>query len=153
MHQIAVPPDARSLSTLDHIDYADAFVLHLDEAGERTAEQWARAILEDAPLSTRTALLSGWSMLGLKIGQIPSDGSVLGWQIRRAAHDFVLLGAGSRVGMPGELLVKRLEDGLLFDTFVQHGNIIARALWASVEATHVRVVRDLLDRFGRRLGR
>jgi hypothetical protein len=83
-------------------------------------------------------------MLGLRLG-LPGAGNVLGWQIRRSTDDFVLLGAGSRIGMPAQLLFTRQRDGLLFDTFVQHDNVVARRLWASVEATHVQMVRALLE--------
>lgn len=113
---------------------------------ERTAEQWARALLEDAPAATRTMLSSGWASLGLEHGRAGSDRSVLGWEIRRSTEDVVLLGAESRLGMPAELLVERRRDGLLFATFVEHGNPVARAIWAGVEPVHVPIVRRLLER-------
>jgi hypothetical protein len=53
--------------------------------------------------------------------------------------------------MPGELLLKKEDGALLFATFVAQRNLIARALWASVKALHVRVVRDILSRAARRL--
>ena len=76
---------------------------------------------------------------------------MLGWQIRASDADFVLLGADSRVGMPAELLLATRGDGLLFATFVRHDNAIARALWASIEATHVRTVRTVLELADRRI--
>lgn len=66
VRQVAVPPAARALSTLSRIDYEDAFLVDTGSDRERTAEQWARAILEDAPIIVRRALLSGWSALGLR---------------------------------------------------------------------------------------
>ena len=153
VRQIPVPPNARALSMLARVDYADAFLADVGSPGDRTAEAWARTVLEDSPPRVRTSLLSGWSMIGLKVGRVPAGRSVLGWEIRRSTPDFVLLGAGSRIGMPGELLFKREPDALLFDTFVQHGNLVARAVWASIQATHVRIVRDLLERASQRLAR
>jgi len=44
---------------------------------------------------------------------------------------FVVLAAGSRIGMPGELLFMREPGGLLFATFVQQKNCVARAVWAT----------------------
>jgi hypothetical protein len=88
--------------------------------------------------------VSGWSALGLKLAR--GRGSVLGWEVRRSTPDVVVLGAGSRIGMPGELLLVREPRGLLFATFVQHDNPVARKLWARVEATHVQVVRQVLAR-------
>jgi hypothetical protein len=140
VRQVAVPAAVRALSTLDRVDYADAFRVELEDVRSRTAEEWARAVLEDAPLAVRGQLLSGWSSLGLKVGR----GSVLGWHVRSSTPDVLLLGAGSRIGMPGELLFKRERHGLLFATFVRQGNPVARALWGRVERVHVATVRGLL---------
>jgi hypothetical protein len=140
VRQVPVPSEARARSTLSHIDYADAFVVDNEEGGERTAEEWLRAILEQAPLAVRGQLLSGWASLGLKLGR----GGVLGWPVRRSTPDVVLLGAGSRIGMPAELLLERRRGALLFCTFVQHDNAVARAAWAGVEPVHVPIVRRLL---------
>jgi hypothetical protein len=101
VRQVAVPPDARALSTLSHIDYEDAFLVDVPTR-EWTAEQFARAILDDAPISIRRAL------------------------------------------MTGELLFKRQQHTLLFATFVQQDNHLARATWAGVEPVHVQVVRYVL---------
>ena len=107
--------------------------------------------MEDAPASVRMRLLSAWSAIGLKVGLAGSDRSVVGWEIRASEPDFVLLGAESRIGMPGELLLRRDEHQLLFATFVRQDNWIARALWASVEPAHVRTVRSLLEQASRRI--
>jgi hypothetical protein len=151
VRQIGVPSAARALSTLAHIDYEDAFLIETLRAEDRTAEEWARAVLEDAPAKVRAMLLSGWSAIGLKVGRA-GDG-VLGWAIRDRGPDFVLLGAESRLGMPGQLLFKREPGALMFATFVQHDNQIARALWASVEPVHVPTVRHVLTQASRRWDR
>ncbi len=152
--QIALPPAARALSTFSRIDYEDAFFVDADPGRDRTAEQWARAVLEDAPLIVRRRLRRGWRALGLKLGSARSGRRVLGWEVRRSTPDLVLLAAGSRIGMPGELLFKRERHGLLFATFVQQKNPVARAVWARIAPRHQRVVRSLLtqaaDREGRR---
>jgi len=61
VRHVAMPPAARRLSTLSQVDYEDAFLVETGPAQDRTGEQWARAILEDAPIITRSALLLGWS--------------------------------------------------------------------------------------------
>jgi hypothetical protein len=53
--------------------------------------------------------------------------------------------------MPAELLLKRQQDTLLFSTFVQHENPIARAVWAGVEPGHRPVVRHVLEQGSRRI--
>lgn len=148
VRQVTLPPAARALSTLPQVDYEDAFLVETGRAQDRTAEQWARAILEDAPVSTRNALSRGWSMLGLRVGSTDHERSVLGWELRRSTPDVVLLGARGRLGLSGELLFERQQHTLLFATFVQLENAIARALWTGIASRHRQVVRDLLEQAG-----
>jgi hypothetical protein len=150
VRQIALPADARALSTLPRIDYQDAFLVDCQTSQDRTGEQWCRAVLEDAPVIVRAKLLCGWCALGLKLGSPWSARRVLGWEIRRRSPDFVLLGAGSRSGLYGELLFRREPRGMLFATFVRQQNVVARAVWAGLEARHRAVVRSLLDHAARR---
>ena len=150
LRQMDLPSSARALSTLARVDYCDAFLFDVGSTHDESAEELIREILEGAPLAVRTQLLSGWSAIGLKVGNT-SERSVLGWEVRRTVPDHVLLGAESRIGMPGELLLKKEGDALLFATFVAQRNLIARAIWAVTEPVHVRVVRDILDQASRRL--
>ena len=151
VRQIAPPAANHELSMLGRIDYEDAFVVDVDEPQTHDAEQWMRAILEKAPAGVRLRLLSAWSGIGLKLRLTGSGQTVLGWEIRSRDADVVLLGADSRIGMPGELLLQRQERGLLFSTFVRQDNPIAHGLWASIESAHVRTVRSLLDQAARRI--
>jgi len=141
--QVEVPPAARARSTLDRIDYADAFVV--DVSDDRTAEEWARTTLEEAPAATRASLQSGWRSLGLKLDLTSREPSILGWRIRESTPDHVLLGAGGRLGLSGELLFERDGEQVRFSTFVKLGHVGARALWAAIEPTHVRIVRGVLE--------
>jgi hypothetical protein len=145
VRQVTLPPAARALSTLSHVDYEDAFLVETGRIQDRTGEQWARAILEGAPMSTRNALSRGWSALGLRLGSTQSCRFVLGWEVRRSAPDVALLGASGRFGLSGELLFERQQHTLLFATFVQLENHIARAVWAGIAPRHRQVVRDLLE--------
>jgi len=67
VRQVAVAPAARTLSTLSQVDYEDAFLVETGLAQERTAEEWARVVLEGAPAGMRRGLLSGWLALGLRL--------------------------------------------------------------------------------------
>lgn len=149
MRQIAVPDDARALSTLGRVDYADAFLVDIGAASRRHAEQLARVTLSGAPLELRTRLVTGWSAIGLKLRR--GGRSILGWTIRESTPDVALLGADSRIGMPGELLFKREGGALLFCTFVQHETPIARATWLATEPIHVPTVRAVLTKAAARL--
>jgi hypothetical protein len=153
VREVAVPPTARALCTLARVSYQDAFTVEIDSAQERTAEQWARAILEQTPISIRSSLLSWWSALGLKLGPPWSNRHLLGWHVRHSTPDYVLLGADSCIGMPAQLLLKRNRRSLLFATFVQQDNAIAQAAWTGIEPVHKRAVPDLLARFIRSTGR
>jgi hypothetical protein len=143
--QVAVPQEVRELSTLPRVDYADAFLVDPSAHPDWTAERWPRAVLEEAPASTRARLLAGWSALGLKDADDAHE-TVLGWEVRRSSADTVLLGRDSRIGMPGELLFALRPEGLLFATFVHHRTVATHVVWAAVERTHVRTVLELLQR-------
>lgn len=141
------PPQAvRDLSALPRVDYADAFVVDIGASPDWTAARWARAVLDEAPAEVRAGLSSGWTALGLK--SVTTDGSILGWEVRHAAPEVLLLGRDSRIGMPGELLFLRRPEGLLFATLVHHRTAVTRPMWASVERLHVRTVVSLLERAG-----
>ena len=143
VRQVLLPPDARRLSTLSRIDYEDAFIV--DAAGGRTAQQWTRAVFNDAPLAVRARLVSGWTGLGLNLAGPSSARRVLGWKVQRSSPDVMLLAADSILGLRAELLFRTEPRGLLFATLIQQNNPAARALWARVIPTHERVVRSLLE--------
>jgi hypothetical protein len=133
VRQAAVPPAARTLGTLPHIDDEDAFLVEVGPAQDRTGDRW------------------GWLALGLRLGSAGSDRLVLGWEVRRSTPNVALLAASSRLGLPAELLFKRQQQALLVATFAQQENHIARAVWAAVASGHRRVVRYLLERASRSL--
>src|SRR3954453_2189209 len=80
VRQVAVPGEARALSTLPQIDYADAFVVEARPVRAKP-EHWLLVMLEGAPLSTRTALRWAWFALGLRLGLDGSTRFVLGWKV------------------------------------------------------------------------
>jgi hypothetical protein len=142
---IAPPRSLRALSTLPRVDYMDACLAEAPALQERTAEQWARAMLEDAPPDTRRALRWVWKGLGLKLGSTSDERRVLGWEVRRSSPDVALLGANSLLGLRGEVLLKRRSESLLCATFIQFQNPLARAVWSRVAPGHRQTVRNLLE--------
>ena len=74
---------------------------------------------------------------------------MLGWEVRRSTPDLLLLAPSSRLGLPAELLFKCRQHTLLFATFVQQENPIARAVWAGVTPVHRQVVRYVLEQASR----
>jgi hypothetical protein len=149
VREVPAPPSARALSTLSRVDYEDGFLVETGSVQDRTGEEWARAVVEDVPAKMRRSLRWGWLALGLRLGSTRSDRLVLGWEVRRSDPDFALLGASGRLGLEGEVLFAREQRALLFATFVQLENRIARAAWARVAPQHRRVVRHLLKQASR----
>ena len=149
MTQVALPAEARALSTLDRLDYSDAFIVDAG-GGELTAEEWTRAVFTDAPLVVRARLVSGWIALGLKLGAPWSARRVLGWRVQQRSPNVVVLAADSLLGLRAELVFRTDPRGLLFATVVQQNNPTARAVWARVTSTHQHVVRSLLSHAARR---
>lgn len=147
--EIQVPAEARALSTLSRIDYENAVHVDLDavddSAQNRTGEQWARAVHEDAPADTRHALTQQWTRFGLQLGPAHSDRHVLGWPVRQSTPDHVLLGTTSDNGLQAELLIQRRPRALLFASFIQHDTDDARTLWAEVKHMHTPVMCQLID--------
>jgi hypothetical protein len=146
---VALPPHAR-LTTLDCVDYTDAFRLETELAQERTAEGWARALLEEAPEATRVMLRRGWFALGVQLGSTEDDRLVLGWPVRWSSPDHVLLGARSRLGIEAEVLVRRARSAVVVATFMQLKNPAARAVWTGFAPKHRRVLHHLLEEAGER---
>jgi hypothetical protein len=139
-----LPQATRALSQLPRIDYADAFRLSTRRAAERTGEGWARAMLEDAPATTRQALRDGWRALGLRLGDVEDPARVLGWPVRESTPDHAVLATHSRLGLRAELVFRREPGALHFSTLITLRDLPARLVWAGVTRKHRRVVRHLL---------
>jgi hypothetical protein len=97
----------------------------------------------------RSALVSGWTALGLEL-RLGRPDTVLGWTVQRRTPDLVLLAAASRVGMRGQLVLERMAGRLRFATLVEHGTAVSRTVWKGVEPVHVRTVRRVLEQAARR---
>lgn len=140
--QIDLPDAAAALSRLPRLDYTDAFLV----AADAHPETWARTALEGAPRERRLSLLAGWSSLGLRVWPIASANRVLGWPIASRDDRHLRLATSSILGMRGELVFMRTDDGMLLATLIELRNPIARRIWARMIPTHVAVVRSLLRR-------
>ena len=125
MSQISLPEDARALSTLSRVDDQDTFTVTVE--GEHTAEQWVRAVVQDAPPRVRGKLWLGWAALGLRLAPPWSADCVVGWKIEHRDPGLILLAADSWLGLRGRLLFRSEPDGLLFATFLPQTNPVARS--------------------------
>ncbi|MGW3012044.1 hypothetical protein ACWC9R_24900 [Streptomyces sp. NPDC001219] len=146
VRHVPVSPHARQLSTLARIDYENAVLADLGQAQDRTAEQWARTIMEDAPSDMQRTLTQGWTALGLQLGPARAEGFVLGWPVRHSTPDLVLLSAGPTLGVSGDLLLQRRPHSLLLSCFIQLDDDMARTLWARTESRHPKAMHQMLER-------
>jgi hypothetical protein len=144
VEQIPIPPDLRARTALARVDYSDAFVATPSRVGDRSAEGWARAMLEGASPDMRASLRRGWRLLGLRLEAADDPGRVLGWPIRHSDPDLAVLAADSPLGMRAELLFERTPRALRFATVIQLRNPLARTVWTRIVPQHQRVVRHLL---------
>lgn len=143
VEQVAVAAQLRELTELRRVDYQDAFLVDPAEP-ERSPENWARAVIGDAPTGLRRALLTGWDSLGLRLGAGVGP-QVLGWRLRRADEEAAVLAADSPLGIAAELVFRPLPGALLFATFVTLEGDEARAAWEEIETVHPSMVRRLLE--------
>ena len=141
-----MPYGVASVATLPHADHTYACQIAAPDAGSRSAEQWARAIFEDAPRLVRSVIIAGWiGVLRLKLASRPSPTHVLGWTIVSATPGTVLLGVESPL-LRAQLVVRVDEGSVIHATFVACHNRLGRALWAVAAPIHHLAIPYLLTR-------
>jgi hypothetical protein len=127
-------------------DYRDRFEVAIPRTDSRTAEQWLRAVFEDAPRSVRWFLLLGWrGVLGLQLGPRPSPDHILGWRIASRQSEEVRLELDSAL-MKAQLTLHLSSSTAVWSTNVSYMRPLARPLWAAVGVIHRRMVPFLLGR-------
>jgi hypothetical protein len=141
--EIPVRDDIRELSRFPVTDYADSFQVKADNAA-RSAEQWARAMFEGAPVGLRTFLVRTWPLFGVRLGPLHSAGYVLGWRILKSTPDFVVLQASSGAGVTVRLVVMADGATVLAGTFVRCKGLFGRAVWFGIAPIYRLVVSRLL---------
>ncbi len=126
-----------------HYDYTDSFGASA-ASDDRTPEQWARAVFEDAPRLVRWFLLTGFRYgLGLRLAPRRSPEHVLGWAIIGRERDSLTL--ESRSWFLTSRLVFRTEvSRVTQSTFVRYDKRIAAVIWPPVSILHRQIVPRLL---------
>jgi hypothetical protein len=127
-------------------DFACAYEVAVAPDDHRSAEQWARAAWEEAPLPMRWFLLAGWRLvLRLPVGPRHSPDHVLGWNVVVREPEETVCELSSR--FLGAYNTFRLVDGrLVWSTFVTYRRPIARVMWAPAALLHRPLVRLSLRR-------
>lgn len=141
--EVPVRDDVRALSRFPSPDYADNFEAGTGNAS-RTAEHWARAMFEGAPVGLRTFLIRTWPLFGVRLGPAYTAGYVLGWRIVKNTPDYVVLQLRSAAGVTVRLVVQADGGTVLAGTFVRCEGLLGRVLWFAVAPIHRLVMSRLL---------
>ena len=130
-------------------DFACGYEIDVAPADDRSAEQWARAAWEGAPAPLRWFIVTGWRLvLRLRLGPRPSPDHILGWKIlERRADETVCQLRSSFLNAYNTF--RRVEDRLVWSTFVIYDRPIAKVIWPPVSLLHRPLVRVALRQASR----
>jgi hypothetical protein len=123
----------------DRYDYADAFEIRVAEADERSAEQFARCALEQAPWPVRwTIWMVHRHVLRLRLGPRPSPVHVFGWKILTAQPEVIHLEAMSPLLGRGAIVARRPDPTrAVITTYIFFRRpAAASAIWKVVGPLH-----------------
>jgi hypothetical protein len=132
----------------DRYDYADAFESRLLESDARSAEQFARCALEQAPWLVRWTV---WNvqrhLLRLRLDPRPSPDHIFGWKIQTSQRDVIHLEAVSPLLGRGVLVGRRPEPTrVVITTYVFYARPApARVAWTIAGPLHRKVARYLME--------
>ncbi len=127
-----------------HYDYDDSFAAPRAVTDDRTPEQWARAVFEDAPRPVRWFLLNGFRYgLGLRLDPRPSPEHVLGWAIIDRSPNSLTTEARSWL-LTSRLVFRTETTHVTQSTYVRYDRRIAAMIWPPVSILHRQVVPRIL---------
>lgn len=128
-------------------DFGCAYEVALAPGDTRSAEQWARAVWEEAPAPLRWVMLIGWRLvLRLRLGPLRhSPDHVLGWRITARDPGGIVCELDSRFLSASNVF--RAADGrLTWSTFVTYDRPAARVIWPLAAPLHRLIVQIALRR-------
>ena len=135
-----VPEAVRSLTTLTHPDYVDLFTVTTPAAAGSSAEEWARAILEQAGGRPARVL---WRLMGLRLGPRHSPGHVEGWKIAARSDNWLRVETASWY-LTAQAVCLAEEGQVSISLSLRYDRPIAALVWAVVSGPHQRAVPDML---------
>jgi hypothetical protein len=131
----AIPKRIRSLTTLSSPDYIDLFTLPTSVAPFASAEDWARAILERAPLS-RSKARRLWRLMGLRLGPLNSADHIQGWKIAARGDGWIRCETSAWYMSAEALCLQENEEVSVSLSLRYHQPLVARLVWTLVEHPH-----------------
>jgi len=143
-----VTPIAMAPDSSGQFDYADAFEIRPPAGDERTAEDWMRCGLEEAPLPLRwTILVAHRFVLGFDLAPRSAPGNIMGWRIVSSVPDLTHLQATSPL-LQGDLVARRDNEArVTLSTYLSFNRPRpARLVWMVVGPLHRRIAPYLLER-------
>ena len=130
-----IPEAIRRLDTLASPDYVDLFTATTSGATDKSAEEWARALLEDTPTGRSAPVL--WRLLGLRLGPTPSPDYVQGWQIADRGEDWIRIETASWF-MTTHGVVQIGNTHVSLALFIRYDRPVAALIWPPVSVLHRR---------------
>ena len=143
-----IPRAAGAVQDLDDVDYADAYTVEITPGDSRSAEEWARAILESLPRIPNAALLGLWSLF-MRPGPPHSRDHVLGLRIRERSPHAIVLQPDTKLGDIRLVLITESTERqtwLHLASFGRFGGWQGRVGWAFTGPLHRRVAPLVLGR-------
>jgi hypothetical protein len=137
-----VPAAVRALTTFTTPAYVDLFTVTTPMAGNRSAEEWARAVLERAPLASRNARRL-WRLMGLRLGPQRSPDHVQGWRIAARGDNWLRLETASWY-LSAQAVCMVEHDQVSISLSVRYDRLVAPLVWAAVSGPHQRAVPVML---------
>ena len=144
--RVPVPEAILTDDDLKAPDYTCAFEVDQQPSDTRPAEEWLRAMFEEARPALRSFILTGWiGVLRLRLGPRPSPGHVLGWRIRSTTAGEIVIGVEGTLVSAHQVL--RIGDGKVTHvTIVHFDRSLARVIWGMAAPIHVRTIPRLMRR-------
>jgi len=136
-----IPEEVRFFATLEDANYADLFTATTYGAADWSAEQWARALLEETPAGRSAPVL--WRLLGLRLGPTPSTDHVQGWKIADGGDGWIRIGTTSWC-MTAHAVVTVDGPRVSLALFIRHDRPEAALIWNAVSPLHRRGVPVML---------
>lgn len=126
-------------------DYADSFQVELAKPDEHTAEEWARACLEQAaPIVRGVVRFVHARVARFELSTEP--GNVLGWQIVSTAPDVLHLQTAGPLLRAVIIARRRSPTTAGFTTYLVYKRPITRLIWVAVGPLHRAIAPYLLAR-------
>lgn len=143
--RVAVPSEEPLLAG-SRYDYADAFEIDRSGADARTAEEFTRDALEQAPAVVRETVRFAWgALLRFRLGPHPSSDHVLGMPIRSSEPDALHLGANGPLLSAAIVTRRTPASRVRVATYISYVRPRpARVVWAGVGLLHRRLAGVLL---------